>query len=74
MKSCAVIPVLALVPHLRSPPLSGAGASGFSAGCYIVLCNVICAIAIAFKCAKPGGGARHILLAIFGLWAPERRP
>ena len=37
MKSCAVIPVLALVPHLRSPPLSAAGASGFSAGCYIVV-------------------------------------
>ena len=34
----AVLPVLALVPPLRSPPPSGAGASGFFLACYIAAC------------------------------------
>ena len=39
---CA-IPVLALVPPLRSPPLSGAGASEFSLACYIACKIIFCA-------------------------------
>ena len=45
---CGDIPVLALVPHLRWPPLSGAGASEFSAACYkrrATLFSLHCAIA-----------------------------